>query len=279
VSDTVLKVLADLALPPGAWRRPLLIAITGLPCTGKTAIATYLAAHFPLTVLSTDAIRRIYGLPSGPSAHAVMYEVAAFLLRDNAGVIFDGIHLARRNRDEARAFARRHGAQVEMIYTTATEAVIAPRLQARRAAPAETAAAGKFVIAELSWSHCQADGPARRSQRSLPAQGYLVPVIPRVEDCEKIECVQKGGSHREMLLALHRATVRVLCVVLGKPRQAGEYIRGLRRLVVAVILNDEHADRARLQHDRLDRMQDLAIVPGAYPLSHTFPRMACAFAT
>jgi predicted kinase len=146
VSDTVLKVLADLALPPGAWRRPFLIAITGLPCTGKTAIATYLAAHFPVTVLSTDAIRRTYGLPSGPSAHAVMYEAAAFLLRDNAGVIFDGIHLARRNRDEARAFARRHGAQVEMIYTTATEAVIAQRLQARRAAPAETAAAGKFVI-------------------------------------------------------------------------------------------------------------------------------------
>jgi predicted kinase len=146
VSDTTSKVLAALTLPSSAWRRPLLIAITGLPCTGKTEIAAYLAAHLPLIVLSTDAIRRTYHLPSGPSAHAVMYDVAALLFRDGIGVIFDGIHLARRNRDEARAFAHRHGAQFELIYTTATQAVVAQRLQARRAAPADTAAAGKFVI-------------------------------------------------------------------------------------------------------------------------------------
>jgi predicted kinase len=147
VQDTVSKALASLARPPTAWRQPLLLAITGLPGTGKTEIATYLAAHFPLILLSTDALRRTYGLPSGPSTHAVMYEVAATLLNDNVGVIFDGIHLGRRHRDEARDFALRHGAQCEVLYTTASEPVIEQRLQARRAAPAETAVAGKFVIA------------------------------------------------------------------------------------------------------------------------------------
>lgn len=144
--ETVAKVLADLALPLPSWRQPLFIAVTGLPCTGKTEVATYLAAHFPLVLLSTDALRRAYGLPSGPSTHAVMYEVAAVLLNANAGVIFDGIHLGRRNRDEARAFARRYGAKCEVLFTTANEEVIDQRLQTRRAAPVETAAAGKFVI-------------------------------------------------------------------------------------------------------------------------------------
>jgi tRNA A37 N6-isopentenylltransferase MiaA len=73
----VSKVLADLALPLPSWREPLLITITGLPCTGKTEIARHLAAHFPLVMLSTDAIRLTYGLPSGPSAHAVQKSSSA----------------------------------------------------------------------------------------------------------------------------------------------------------------------------------------------------------
>lgn len=87
----VSRVLPGLALPPPSWREPLLIAITGLPCTGKTEITRHLAAHFSLIGLSTDAIRCAYGLPSDPSAHAVMDEVSAVLLKDNAGVIFDGV--------------------------------------------------------------------------------------------------------------------------------------------------------------------------------------------
>jgi len=109
MQETASRVLADLTLPLNSWRQPVLIAITGLPCTGKTEIAAYLGAHFPLIVLSTDAIRHTYGLASGPSAHPVMYEVAAVLLKDNVGLIFDGIHLGRRDRDEARAIAHRHG--------------------------------------------------------------------------------------------------------------------------------------------------------------------------
>jgi predicted kinase len=143
---TVARVVADLASPPIAWHRPVLVAITGLPCTGKTELATCLAAHFPLIVLSTDAIRRAYGLPSGPSAHGIMYAVAAVLLKGGAGVVFDGIHLGRRNRDEARAFAQVHGAECEVIYATASQSVIERRLRARRTSPIETAAAGKFVI-------------------------------------------------------------------------------------------------------------------------------------
>lgn len=109
-------------------------------------MATYLAAQFPLTILSTDALRLTYGFPSGPTTHDVMYDVATVLLRDNGGVIFDGIHLGRRNRADTRSFAHRHAARFELLYTTATQQVIEQRLQARRESPTQTADAGKFVI-------------------------------------------------------------------------------------------------------------------------------------
>jgi predicted kinase len=114
--------------------------------TGKTEIAWYLARRFPLTVLSTDAIRLRHGLPSGPATHEVIYEVASALLSDRSGIVWDGIHPTRRHRATVRAYAARHGAHFELVCTTAAGDVIRQRLAARAAAPAATAVEGKFVI-------------------------------------------------------------------------------------------------------------------------------------
>lgn len=144
--DIADRMLADLTLPRAVWARPPLIATTGLPCTGKTECAAHLAARYPLVFLSTDAIRPQYDLASGPDAHAAMYAVAGVLLPRRVGVLFDGIHLRRRDRDEARDFARRHGATCELLYATTSPVMIDRRLAARLAMPAATVDAGKFVI-------------------------------------------------------------------------------------------------------------------------------------
>lgn len=62
------------------WRAPLLIGLFGLPGAGKTTVARWLAARYPLVVLATDALRLRHGLPSGPATIDAMYEVAAALL-------------------------------------------------------------------------------------------------------------------------------------------------------------------------------------------------------
>lgn len=142
----VADLLAGLAVPTGRWRAPLLLGLFGLPGTGKTFVAHRLAARYPLVVLATDAIRQRHGLPSGPATHAVMYEVAAALLPLRAAILFDGIHLARRDRLHLHAFADRHQAHAAVIFTTARPAVIEARRRARQADPEGTRAEGKFAI-------------------------------------------------------------------------------------------------------------------------------------
>jgi predicted kinase len=142
----VADLLACLDVPLGRWRAPLLIGVFGLPGTGKTEMSYRLARRYPLVMLTTDAIRLRYGLPSGPATHAVMYEVARALLPRRVAVLFDSIHPGRGNRLHLREFATRHQAESAVIFTTAQPAIVEARLQARQEAPARTARDGKFVI-------------------------------------------------------------------------------------------------------------------------------------
>lgn len=140
------RVLASLRLPAERWRTPVLISLLGLPATGKTTLARSLAERHPLVVLSTDAIRLTYGLPSGPAAHAVTYPVIGKLLDQGIGVVWDGVHFKKEDRRRVRQFAEEHGARFVLVVTTAYSVVIAERLRERERDPAQVSAEGKFVI-------------------------------------------------------------------------------------------------------------------------------------
>lgn len=142
----VAAILDDLVPPVGRWREPVLIGVFGLPGTGKTEIAGYLAQRFPLVTLSTDALRLCYGLALGPATRVVMEAVVAALLPLRVAVLFDGIRLGRRDRLRVRQVADQHGAASAVLYTNARPEVIAARLAARQRDPARTAAEGKFLI-------------------------------------------------------------------------------------------------------------------------------------
>jgi predicted kinase len=140
------RVLAEVVAHPGRWQTPLLVALMGLPGSGKTALARSLVARLPLTLLSTDEIRLRHRLASGPATHEVIRQVAAPLLGGGGGVVWDGIHLTRAAREGVRAFAAAAGAWLELIYARADDAVLRARLRGREADPERTAAEGKFVI-------------------------------------------------------------------------------------------------------------------------------------
>lgn len=140
------ELLARVPTHAGRWREPVLIAVMGLPGTGKTALARYLAGRYPLTCLSTDEIRLRHALPSGPATHAVIAAVAGRLLPGRGGVVWDGIHLDRGHRSEVAALAAACGARFELIYAVAPDEVVRERLRQRAAAPERTTADGKFVI-------------------------------------------------------------------------------------------------------------------------------------
>jgi len=144
--DLTRRIIGSLNIPPITWPQPILIGIFGLPCSGKTELAAWLGARFPFVVLSTDAIRLTYGLPSGPATHEVMYAIADELLPHNLGLIFDGIHASRSDRERLREFAAKHHATSDLIYTTANLSIIHKRLEERANDPDATRAQMKYVI-------------------------------------------------------------------------------------------------------------------------------------
>lgn len=139
-------ILADLLLPTQQWQTPVLIGIFGLPGTGKTAVAQYLAQQHPVVVLSTDAVRLRYNFPSGPATHEALAGVAGVLLAKQFSVVFDGVHLGQQDRARVRSLAQRYAAHARILYTTARLDVIAQRLDDRMRQPEQTCAAQKYVI-------------------------------------------------------------------------------------------------------------------------------------
>ena len=142
------QILADLDLPARSWQQPCLIATFGFPGAGKTAIASVLCDHYPLICLTTDSIRLKYNFASGPETLQAMYRVAENLFAQNYSVIFDGIHMMKRNRDEMRHFGATHNAHIQFIHVVAAASVIKQRLDLRAEDVETTTQAGKFVITD-----------------------------------------------------------------------------------------------------------------------------------
>jgi 2-phosphoglycerate kinase len=75
-----------------------------------------------------------------------MDQVAAQLLPQQVSIVFDGIHLAYKDRQAVRQLASEHLADAHLIYVVADPEIIERRLQARMQSADQTAAEGKFVI-------------------------------------------------------------------------------------------------------------------------------------
>jgi predicted kinase len=140
------RVLSELVIPSTRWSTPVLIGIFGVPCAGKTEVARYLEHRYPLLVLSTDALRLRYGFESGIDTRQVMDQVAAQLLPQQVSIVFDGIHLRRKDRQAVRQLADAHQVDVYLIYVVADADLVEQRLQARMQRAAEVTAEGKFII-------------------------------------------------------------------------------------------------------------------------------------
>jgi predicted kinase len=140
------RILSELVIPPARWFKPVLIGIFGVPGAGKTEVAHYLADRHPILVLSTDALRLRYGLESGLVTRRIMDEVAAHLLPQRVSIVFDGIHLAVKDRQAVRQLASTHQADAHLIYVVAHPEIIEQRLQARMQRNEQMSAEGKFVI-------------------------------------------------------------------------------------------------------------------------------------
>lgn len=140
------QILSDLTYPKITWEQRCLVAIFGFPGAGKTVIASYLSNRYPFICLTTDFIRLKYGFANGRATLESLFGVAEKLLIENRSVIFDGIHMMQKNREEVRQFGSKNNAHVRFIHVVADDAVLKHRLQQRIDDPTLTAQERKFVI-------------------------------------------------------------------------------------------------------------------------------------
>lgn len=135
----------------------MLIAMAGLPGTGKSSIARALAAEMGGVVLDKDPIRAAlfppaeieYSAMQDDFCVAIMLHVAEYLFRKDAGkvVILDGRPFAKRyQRAELVRFAKAHGVPLRIIECVCSEETARARLERDAAAATHLAGNRDFAL-------------------------------------------------------------------------------------------------------------------------------------
>jgi predicted kinase len=116
---------------------PALILLSGLPGTGKSFLASAIAARYPAAIVRSDEVRKVlfpaptYSTQENGVVYLICYALLGQLLSDGFTVIFDATNLVRDGRKRARRIATRAGARTLTLLTDAPAEVVAQRLRAR----------------------------------------------------------------------------------------------------------------------------------------------------
>ncbi len=136
------QVRRALTLPAETTARPILIALSGLPGTGKSFLARRIAAHLPCVIVESDFIRKTlipqptYTSEESAYIHQVAHAVIAQLLRAGHRVICDATNLAEWHRERLLLLAAQNDARAFILQTIAPEKIVKERLRRRSRARA-----------------------------------------------------------------------------------------------------------------------------------------------
>lgn len=137
LEQDVERVLASLGPLPAPRPRPTLVALSGLPGSGKSTVADALRRRVPIVVLQSDRIRKLlvpvpqYSTEESARVFAALYGALERLLRAGIPVLVDATNLQERYRAPLVDIAARTGARFVLVWVEASEDAIYRRLTAR----------------------------------------------------------------------------------------------------------------------------------------------------
>lgn len=121
--------------------KPVFIAVSGLPGTGKSYLSGKLAERLPLVILESDAMRRIlfpkpiYNSPESARLFRALHALVEKLLLKGVSVILDATNLSERYREQLYRIADRTGVRLILVQVKAPPEVVRERLEARLRSP------------------------------------------------------------------------------------------------------------------------------------------------
>lgn len=124
---------------------PLLVAMCGIPFSGKTTVARELSVRCGLALVSVDEIVHELGIDLGSEAvehrgwaraMAEGFDRTRRLLVEGRSVVYDHANHSRRNRDRCRRVAMQAGARFRLVWVDTPVEEARRRLLANRVSPA-----------------------------------------------------------------------------------------------------------------------------------------------
>lgn len=191
------SLLAETALPRPAGRRAL-VALIGLPGSGKSHLGRLLAARLGAVVVASDQLRRrifvapSYGAGESAMVFAIAHAMARELLARDHAVVFDATNLRERDRRPLYEIAEQIGARLVLVRIYAPEPEIYARLGRRRLrgvpedqhAPPDASDADERVYAAMRDRYEE----PRRPYLVVDTTGDLAAAVERVAACVEDGC-------------------------------------------------------------------------------------------
>ena len=116
---------------------PTLVAVSGLPGTGKSYFSQRLSERLPFVILESDALRRVlfpvpvYSRQESFRLFKAVYQLIERLLKDGVSVILDATNLTEGNREYLYSVAERLGVKLILVRVEAPPEVVRQRLAGR----------------------------------------------------------------------------------------------------------------------------------------------------
>ena len=174
---------------PRMPQQPLLVAMCGLPGTGKSYFAAKLTEQVPFLILESDRLRKVlvehpkYTTGEHRRVFRSCYQLIQYYLINGYSVLFDATNLNEEFRTYLYDIAEATHAPLALVHATAPENTVRRRLKQRKAnRHADTYSdAGWLIYTRLA----PVEEPVRREHYALDTSKDIAPVLDQVVEWAK----------------------------------------------------------------------------------------------
>jgi len=182
LASDVQRLTDSLGQLPEPVAKPVFIAVSGLPGTGKSYFCNRLRERLHFVILESDALRKVLFSPPTYTTQesAYLFKAAHLLierlLKKGISLILDATNLSERYREHLYSIADRLNAKLILVRVEAPPELVQERLTARAGNPRNKS--------DADWSVYQRMEPAvekiRRNHFAVDTSRDITPVIDKI---------------------------------------------------------------------------------------------------